>query len=85
LVLGFEAAGSHACGLLCCNGQRRNSAYSLTLSWPVEATNYVLEAATSQPALSWAPVTNPPIVSATERSVQLPLTGNAKFFRLRKP
>ena len=56
-----------------------------TLSWPAKATNYVLEAATSLPALSWATVTNTPTVGPTERSVQLPLTGSAKFFRLRQP
>ena len=55
------------------------------ISWPVGATNYVLEAATSLPAVSWNPVTNNPIVGPTERSVQLPVTGAAKFFRLRRP
>jgi hypothetical protein len=44
-----------------------------------------LEAATSLPALSWATVTNTPTVNSTECSVQLPLTGNAKFIRLRQP
>jgi hypothetical protein len=58
---------------------------TLGLSWPVRATNYVLEAATSLPAISWATVTNTPTVTATNRRVQLPLTGPAKFFRLRKP
>jgi hypothetical protein len=57
----------------------------VNLSWPASATNYFLEAATSLPAISWATVTNTPIVTPTERSVQLPLTGNAHFFRLRKP
>ena len=56
-----------------------------TLSWPVRATNYVLEVATSLSAISWNAVTNIPTIGATERSVQLPFTGNAKFFRLRKP
>jgi hypothetical protein len=50
-----------------------------------KATNYVLEAATSLPAISWNPVTNNPTISGRERSLQLPLTGAAKFFRLRSP
>lgn len=44
-----------------------------------------IESATSLPAVSWTTVTNTPTDTATERSVQLPLTGNARFFRLRKP
>jgi len=55
------------------------------LSWPVGATNYVLETTTSFSAVSWTTVTNTPTITATNRSVQLPLTGNARFFRLRRP
>ena len=61
------------------------SAQNVALSWPVGATNYVLEAATSLPAISWDAVTNNPTIGATERSVQLPITNSAKFFRLRSP
>ncbi len=61
------------------------SAQNITLTWPVGATNYVLEAAASLPTISWATVTNTPTVTATNRRVQLPLTGNARFFRLRQP
>ena len=50
-----------------------------------QATNYVPEAALSLPALSWATVPNAPAVTATARSVQLPLTGPAQLFRLVKP
>jgi hypothetical protein len=57
----------------------------VVLSWPVEATNHVLEATTSLPAVSWTTVTNTPTVTTTDRSVQLPITGNARFFRLRQP
>ena len=62
-----------------------NSAQSITLTWPVGATNYLLEAATSLPAISWETVTNTPTAGATDRSVQLPLKGPAQFFRLREP
>ena len=65
--------------------QISRSGQNVSLSWPAEATDYVLETTTSLPAVSWATVTNTPTVTTNERSVQLPLTGNAKFFRLRKP
>ena len=61
------------------------SGQTLTLSWPVGAINYVLEATTSLSAVSWVAVTNTPTLTATNRSVQLPIAGAAKFFRLRKP
>jgi hypothetical protein len=61
------------------------TASDLTLSWPIDATNFVLEATTSLPAVSWTTVTNTPAVTTNERSVQLPTTGNARFFRLRQP
>jgi hypothetical protein len=60
------------------------TASGLVLSWPVDATNYVLEASSSLPTTSWDVVTNAPSVTATNCTVQLPLTGNATFFRLRK-
>jgi hypothetical protein len=58
------------------------SAQNISLAWPAKATKYVLEAATSLPAVSWDTVTNTPTVTATNCSVQLPLNGNARFFRL---
>jgi hypothetical protein len=58
---------------------------TVVLSWPVGATNYILEAAASLPAGSWETVTNNPTVTTDEHSVQLSLTDAAKFFRLRKP
>ncbi len=65
--------------------QINRAANVLHLSWPVEATNYMLEATISLPAVSWSTVTNTPTVTATNRSVQLPLTGPAQFFRLHQP
>jgi len=61
------------------------SGQTLSLSWPASATNYILEATTTLPAVSWATVTNTPTVTTNERSVQLPVTGTARFFRLRQP
>lgn len=60
-------------------------AQGVQLTWPAKATNYVLEASTSLPAVSWTPVTNAPTVIGRDRNLQLPATGNANFFRLRKP
>jgi hypothetical protein len=61
------------------------SAQNIILSWPVGATSYILEAAPSLSAIAWDPVTNNPAIGPTERSVQLPITSAAKFFRLRSP
>jgi hypothetical protein len=57
---------------------------TVTLSWPAQATNYVLEATSSFPAVSWDTVTNTPTVTAAGGSVQLPARESAQFFRLRK-
>jgi hypothetical protein len=61
------------------------SGQTVILSWPVVATNFVLEITTTLHAVSWDAVTNTPTVGAIERSGQPPITGNAKFFRLRNP
>lgn len=61
------------------------SAQGADLTWAAKATNYVLEATTSLPAISWNPVTNSPTISGRDRKLQLPFTGAAKFFRLHKP
>jgi len=62
-----------------------SSVGGVQLSWPSKATNYVVEAATSLSASSWDTDTNAPTVIGRNRCLQLPATGNAKFFRLRKP
>jgi hypothetical protein len=61
------------------------STQNVTLSWPVGAMSYVLESAPSLSAIAWDPVTNNPAIGPTQRSVQLPITSAAKFFRLRSP
>jgi hypothetical protein len=61
------------------------SAQNVIVSWPVGAASYVLESAPSLSAIAWDPVTDNPTIGPTERSVQLPITGAAKFFRLRSP
>jgi hypothetical protein len=61
------------------------SPQTVTLSWPVGATSYVLESASSLSAIAWDPVTDNPTIGPTEQSVQLPITDSVKFFRLRQP
>jgi hypothetical protein len=51
----------------------------VTVSWPSEATNYILEATSTLPTVSWATVTNTPADTATERNVQLPLAAFLRF------
>jgi hypothetical protein len=58
---------------------------AVTVAWPAKATNHVLEATTSLPALAWDAVTNTPTITTSERSVQLPLTGPTRCLRLRRP
>lgn len=60
------------------------SGQTVNLSWPASATNYILEATTVLPTVSWTTVTNTPTVTTNERIVQMPLSGNARFFRLRE-
>ena len=59
----------------------------LILSWPLWATNFVLQQSGSglSPSATW---TNPPVtvgVSNNERVVTLPLDGTMKYFRLYQP
>jgi hypothetical protein len=61
------------------------SPQTVTLSWPVGVTSYVLESTSSLSATTWDPVTDNPTIGPTDRSVQLPITDVAKFFRLRQP
>jgi hypothetical protein len=65
--------------------QITRSGEELTISWPAEAADYVLEAASSLSADSWTTVTSTPTINETDRSVRLPVTGDAQFFRLRMP
>lgn len=59
---------------------------AVILSWPAAVGGIHLESTSSfDPGTTWAPVPDAPTLGPTEWSVQLPLTGNARFFRLRQP
>ena len=57
---------------------------SLTLSWPADAPNAYVEAATNlRPPVVWTPVTNPPpSVVDGQKTITLPIGSGAQFFRL---
>ena len=59
---------------------------SLTITWGLTATNLVLK---SSPVLgngaTWSPVATTPVLQNGRYGVNVPLTGNASFFRLQVP
>jgi hypothetical protein len=56
---------------------------SLTLAWPLWATNYVLEKAESlTPPAAWTILGDTPIRTNNQNLVTLPLSGTGGFFRL---
>lgn len=54
-----------------------------TLSWTTNAVGWTLESATSVIATNWSSVTNVPIITGTNFSLNLGTDGASKFFRLR--
>ena len=59
---------------------------TLTLSWPVAATNFVLQTADSLGAPGkWQLVGITPLVSGTQKVVNLPIATGNRFFRLFRP
>jgi large repetitive protein len=59
---------------------------TLTLSWPVAATNFVLQTADSLGAPGkWQLVGTTPSVNGTQKVVNLPILSGNRFFRLLRP
>ena len=58
---------------------------SVVLSWLIPSTNLVLQQ--SSDLVSWADVTNPPVLNLTnlQNQVTLPLSGGSGFYRLKTP
>jgi uncharacterized repeat protein (TIGR01451 family) len=57
---------------------------TLTFTWPVSATGFVLESAESlSPPIQWAPVTNEPVVVGDLETLRLQPTNGTAFYRLR--
>ena len=58
---------------------------NIVISWPVSATNFVLQATPSlSPPIRWETVTNPVESASVRLSVSLPLDQPTRFFRLRQ-
>jgi peroxiredoxin len=64
--------------------QRRDT--SVLLSWPAEATGFVLEgtATSSLAGAAWSTITNAVTLSNGLHHVAVPVSGSARYFRLRK-
>jgi hypothetical protein len=61
------------------------SGNTLQISWPPDAIGYALEKTTIlQPATSWTPVTNNPVLQGGRQTLNLPITNQNQFFRLRQ-
>ena len=52
----------------------------LLLTWPTDATGYILQGSPSLSAPNWTPVEG-----VSGNSVTVPLTGDARLFRLYQP
>lgn len=61
---------------------RTNS--SVTISWPVAATGFILEASDQLTSTNWSTVTNVPTTIGDQKVTTLGATANARFYRLKK-
>ena len=55
------------------------------LSWPTNATGYLLESVSALPGVSWQTVTNPSVVSGTQFLTTNNLAPGQAFYRLHLP
>jgi len=66
--------------------QVRATLPNLTISWPVQATNFVLQTTdTLGNAARWQTLTAIPTLSGTQKVVRLPVATGNHFFRLTRP
>jgi hypothetical protein len=92
-VTAIAAGGNHALALLSGSSSSpvslaaRPSGNELILSWPATATGFTLQSTPNlTPPVTWLDVTNsPPAVLGGQFTVTNPISGDAQFFRLRKP
>jgi hypothetical protein len=54
----------------------------ITLSWPTNAPGYILESASTLPALTWDSVTNGTVIVGDQFVVEVGVTNSQSFFRL---
>ncbi len=57
---------------------------SLTLSWPVASASYTVLTTTNLAAVNWITAVVTPQIVGSQWQVILPITGNARFYRLQK-
>jgi hypothetical protein len=62
----------------------RLDADAIELSWPTDAVGYALEWTASLETPAWNPVTGNVVSNGGRFTVQLPITGTGRFYRLRK-
>jgi hypothetical protein len=59
---------------------------NVILSWPeADSASYILEFSNSLPGLSWSPEPTAPVVVAGQKTVTVPITESARFYRLKRP
>src|SRR5262249_40544750 len=59
------------------------SANSVIITWPADATGFVLEnSAALGSAATWTAVSTPPTVDSGKNKVTIPITGTTQFYRL---
>jgi thiol-disulfide isomerase/thioredoxin len=63
----------------------QRSGSQMALVWPTNALAFTLEAATNSTDLSWSAWPTAPTVVNGSNTVQIPMTGPARLFRLRMP
>ena len=87
-VTAIAAAGFHTIAII--GGtvplQAKASGNEMILSWPAYTTGLILQAtANFTPPVTWADVTNAPILLGAQWTVTNTYSGTAQFFRLWKP
>ncbi len=61
------------------------STKEIVFTWPAAAAGFVLESTTTLSTTDWTPVPSAPMVVGDQNVVINPVTGFARFYRLRKP
>jgi hypothetical protein len=57
---------------------------AITVSWPESGADFVLQTADNLSSPTWVPETTVPVVESGIKKVVVPMTGTARFYRLRK-
>jgi len=76
----LNACDSSGAGLSTARGR-----YTVSISWPLQSTGFVLESTTSLSLTNWQPVAETPTTNGSRLEVTTPLEQAQRFFRLSKP